>query len=66
MMDEMNMKKEMGDEDTGMKKMKVIRKGDCSLKEYMKTGTLYSARKTWEVKSYMLQVAGNYPGHLFH
>ena len=63
MIDELNMKKEMGDEDTGMKKMKVMRKADCSLKEYMRTGTLYSARRTWEVRSYMLRVAGNYPGH---
>jgi hypothetical protein len=62
-MDEVRMKKEMGDEHTGMKKMKVMRKSDCSLKDYMKTGTLYSARKTWEVRSYMLRVAGNYPGH---
>ena len=61
--DEVRMKKEMGDEHTGMKKMKVMRKSDCSLKDYMKTGTLYSARKTWEVRSYMLRVAGNYPGH---
>ena len=46
-----------------MKKMKVMRKSDCTLKDYMKTGTLYSARKTWEMRSYMLRVAGNYPGH---
>ena len=63
MIDELNMKKEMGNEDRGMKKMKVLRKDDCSLKEYMRTGTLYSARRTWEVRSYMLRVAGNYPGH---
>ena len=46
-----------------MKKMKVMSKSDCSLKDYMKTGILYSARKTWEVRSYMLRVAENYPGH---
>ena len=62
-MDELHMKQEMGDEDTGMKKMKVMRKEDCSLKEYMKTGTLYSAMKTWEMRSSMLRVAGNYHGH---
>ena len=39
-MDELNMKKDMGDDDTGMKKMRVMRKDDCSLKEYMKTGTV--------------------------
>ena len=63
MMDEVRMKKEMGDEQSGMKKMKVMRKSDCTLKDYMKTGTLYSARKTWEMRSYMLRVAGNYPSH---
>ena len=26
-------------------------------------GTLYSARRTWEVRSHMLDVAGNYPSH---
>ena len=62
-MDEVKMKKEMGDEQSGMKKMKVMRKNDCSLKDYVKTGTLHSVRKTWEVRSYMLRVAGNYPGH---
>ena len=63
-MDEVNMKREMGDEESGMKKMKTMRKSPVSLKEYMKKGTLYSVRKTWEVRSYMLRVAGNYPGHL--
>ena len=29
----------------------------------MKNGTLFSARSTWEIKSHMLDVAGNYPGH---
>ena len=29
----------------------------------MKSGTLFTARKTWEVRSHMLDVAGNYPGH---
>ena len=33
------------------------------MKDYVKKGTLYSARKTWEVRSHMLDVAGNYPGH---
>ena len=62
-MDEIMMKKEMGDETDGMTKMKRMRKSDISLKDYMRTGTLYSVRKTWEVRSYMLHVAGNYPGH---
>ena len=62
-MDEIIMKKEMGDETDGMTKMKKMRKSDISLKDYMRTGTLHSVRKTWEVRSYMLRVAGNYPGH---
>ena len=33
------------------------------MKEYVKKGTLYTARKTWEVRSHMLDLAGNYPGH---
>ena len=48
MIEKLNMEKEMGNEDTGMKKMKVLRKDDWSLKEYMKTGTLYSAMRTWK------------------
>ena len=45
-MDELRMKKELGDEQRGMKKKKVIRKNDCSLKDCIKRGTLYSAKKT--------------------
>ena len=63
-MNEIQIKKEMGNEVDGMKKMKTMRKSPVSLKDYMRTGTLYSARKTWEARSYMLCVAGNYPGHL--
>ena len=33
------------------------------MKDYLKEGTLYSARKTLEVRSHMLDVAGNYTGH---
>ena len=62
-MNEIQIKKEMGEEGDGMKKMKTMRKSPVSLKDYMRTGTLYSVRKTWEVRSYMLRVAGNYPGH---
>ena len=32
------------------------------LKEYAKSGTLYSAGNTWEVRSYKLDVAANYSG----
>ena len=31
------------------------------MKEYVKTGTLYSARQTWRVRSSMLDLAGNFP-----
>ena len=30
------------------------------MKEYVKTGSLWSVRKTWEARSYMLHVARNY------
>ena len=35
----------------------------CDPVDYVKSGNLYSVRKTWEARSYMLKVAGNYPGH---
>jgi hypothetical protein len=60
-MDERNMKKDM--ERMRDKKMKNMIKEGCDLKDYVKHGNLYSARKTWEAKCYMLRVAGNYPGH---
>ena len=34
-----------------------------NLKEFVRNGTLFSARRTWEIRSHMLDVAGNYPGH---
>ena len=46
-----------------MTKMRKMRLSDCSLKEYVKNGSLYEVRKTWEARSYMVKVAGNYPGH---
>ena len=33
------------------------------LKDYIRNGTFLSTRKTWEVRSHMLDVAGNFPGH---
>ena len=36
---------------------------NLELKDYVKKGTLFSTRKTWEVRSHMLDVAGNFPGH---
>ena len=44
------------------KKMRKMYFEDLEMKEYVKSGTLYSARKTWEVRSHMLDIAGNYPG----
>ena len=59
--DEALMKEEM--EKMKEKKMKTMYYEDLEMKEYVKSGTLYSARKTWEVRSHMLDLAGNYPGH---
>ena len=60
MMDERNMKKEM--EKMKDKKMKVMMKEGCEIKDCVKKGNIYTARKVWEAKCYMLRVAGNYPG----
>ena len=59
--DEARMKEEM----KKMKetKMRTMVNQNLEMKEYVKKGTLYSARKTWEVRSHMLDVAGNYPGN---
>ena len=46
-----------------MDKMKVIQAESWGLKEYVKSGNLYSVRSTWEVRAYMLRVAGNYSHH---
>ena len=59
--DEKNMKEEM--ERMKTKKMKIMIKEDCGLKDYVKEGNLYTVRKQWEVRCYMLRVAGNYPSH---
>ena len=59
--DEAIMKEEM--EKMKEKKMKTMYYENLEMKEYVKSGTLYSARKTWEVRSHMLDLAGNYPGH---
>ena len=55
------MKEEM--ERMKTKKMKIMIKEDCGLKDYVKEGNLYTVRKQWEVRCYMLRVAGNYPSH---
>ena len=51
------------EESVNMEKMKVIRADEWGLKEYVRTGHLYSVRSTWEVRAYMLRVAGNYSHH---
>ena len=52
-MDEKNMKEEM--ERMRDKKMRMMIKEDCDLKDYVKYGNIYSARKSWEAKCYMLR-----------
>ena len=59
--DEANMKKEM--ERMQNKKMRTMIHENLDLKEYVRKGSLISARKTWQIRSFMLDVAGNYPGH---
>ena len=59
--DEAMMKEEM--EPMKEKKMRTLFYQNLGLKDYVKRGTLFSTRKTWEVRSHMLDVAGNYPGH---
>ena len=47
--DEARMKEEM--QKMKEKKMRTMVNGNLDMKEYVKKGTLYSARKTWEVRS---------------
>ena len=61
LMDESNMKKDM--ERMKDKEMKVMINENCELKDYVKKGNIYSARKAWEARCFMLRVAGNYPNH---
>ena len=45
-----------------MEKMKkTMNQQGLEMKEYVKNGTLYSARRTWQVRSSMLDLAGNFP-----
>ena len=55
--DEASMKKEM----EKLKKLEGMSKENLEMKEYVKTGTLYTARETWRVRSRMLDLGGNYP-----
>ena len=66
--DETEMKKEMLEKvekknrEGSWSKLKRMVMEDCSLKDYVKTGNIFSVRKTWEARAYMLKVAGNYRG----
>ena len=60
--DEAEMKDAM--EGSKNKKMRTMYYDSLDMKDYVRTGDLYTARATWEVRSHMLRVAGNYPGHL--
>ena len=55
------MKEEM--EPMKEKKMRTMFHHNLGLKDHVKKGVLFSRRKTWEVRSHMLDVAGNFPGH---
>ena len=50
----------MKNETKEMEKMRIIREEDWGVKDYVKNGSLWSVRKTWEARAYMLHVAGNY------
>ena len=50
----------MKTETTDMEKMRVIRAEEWGIKDYVKNGSLWSVRKTWEARAFMLHVAGNY------
>ena len=51
------------EDSVNMEKMKIIRSEKWGLKDYVVAGNLYSVRSTWEVRAYMLRVAGNYSHH---
>ena len=53
----------MKSETTEFGKMRKIRAETWGVKEYVKSGSLYSVRSIWEMRSYMLDVAGNYSHH---
>ena len=58
-MEDVTMKRETNE----MPNMRKIRAKQWGCKEYVKSGTLHSVRSTWEARSYMLRVAGNYAHH---
>ena len=50
----------MKTETCDMKKIRRVRAEELGLKDYVKNGNLWSVRKTWEARAFMLHVAGNY------
>ena len=46
------------------KKMRIMYYDSLDMKDYVRMADLYTARATWEVRSHMLRVAGNYPGYM--
>ena len=42
------------------KKMKIMYNDTLEMKDYVNYGDLYTARTTWEIRSHMLRVAGNF------
>ena len=54
---------EGGDGEIERQKDQTMVNQNLDLKEYVRNGTLFLARRTWEIWSHMLDVAGNYPGH---
>ena len=66
--DEADMKKEMTEKvdknnnEGSWSKLKRMVMDDCRLKDYVKTGNIFTVRNTWEARAYMLKVAGNYGG----
>ena len=55
--------KNMKSETSKSTKIRVICNERWGMKDYVKEGTLYSVRTTWEVRAFMLRVAGNYSHH---
>ena len=53
----------MKSETIGNPKMRRIREDAWGMKDYAKLGNLYTVRSTWEVRAFMLRVAGNYSHH---
>ena len=52
-MDEKNMKQEM--EKMKNRKMRIMIKDGCNIKDYIKHGNLYSARNTWKYNTLCLE-----------